>query len=164
VEQLHFAAAPVRLAAYLAASGVDFEFVAPGVPMPTVPAAAAAIGVPESAILKTLLFQTNDGTCVAAVASGVTRLDRGKLAAVVGVPRLKLASPETVLQATGFPAGGVAPVGHRTTFPVVVDAAVLDLTEAWGGGGDEALLLRIAPADIVRLTSAVVADLRADPR
>jgi len=119
---------------------------------------------PEDAILKTLVFEASDGACVAAVASGPTRVDRRKLAAVVGVPRLALASPETVLRVTGYPAGGVAPVGHATAVRVVVDAAVLALAETWAGGGDETLLLRIAPADIIRLTDATVADLRADAR
>ena len=152
--------APARLAAYLEKAGVDHAFVAPNVPVPTVPAAAEAIGVAESAILKTLLFEAADGSCVAAIASGPAKVDRRKLAAVVELAKLRFASPETVLRVTGFPAGGVAPVGHATAIPVVVDAAVLDLPEAWGGGGDESLLLRIAPADIIRLTNATIAALQ----
>ncbi len=154
---------PARLAQFLAQSGIDHEFVAPGVPMPTVSAAAAALGVPEAAILKTLVFEAPDGSCVIAVASGPNRVDRRKLAAVVGVPRLVLASPETVLRVTGYPAGGVAPVGHATAIQVIVDRAVLDLSVAWGGAGDESLLLRIDPSDIVRLTDGVVADIQVDP-
>ena len=155
---------PARLARFLADSRTDYEFVAPGVPIPTVAAAATAIGVPEAAILKTLVFQAADGDCVAAVAAGPAPVDRRKLAAIVGVPRLALASPETVLEVTGFPAGGVAPLGHATVLPVIVDRSVLKLPVAWGGGGDESLLLRIDPAAIVRLTDAVVADIQADIR
>jgi prolyl-tRNA editing enzyme YbaK/EbsC (Cys-tRNA(Pro) deacylase) len=58
---------------------------------------------------------------------------------------------------TGYPAGGVAPIGLATGVPVIVDAAVAALPIAFAGGGREHLLLRITPADIVRLNGAIVA-------
>lgn len=153
---------PEHLVAVLQEAGVAHAFVAPGVPMPTVPLAAAAIGVPDAAILKTLLFVAADGGCVVAIASGPDRIDRRKLAAAAGVPSLKMAPPDLVLRITGYPAGGVAPVAHAEPLPVFVDRRVIELDEAWGGGGDERLLLRLRPADIVRLTRATVADLLQD--
>ncbi|HYO30849.1 MAG TPA: YbaK/EbsC family protein [Thermomicrobiales bacterium] len=161
--EVHGALPSERLERFLRAAAVDHEFVAPGVAMPTVSAAAAALGVPESSILKTLVFETDDGTYLAAVTSGAIRVDRRKLAAAAGLRRLVFASPDAVRRVTGHPAGGVAPVGHQTAFPLVVDQAVLGLPVAWAGGGDASLLLRIAPADIVRLTNATVADIQAEP-
>jgi Cys-tRNA(Pro) deacylase len=155
--------APDRLVAYLTEAGVDHEFVAPGVPMPTVPMAAAAIGVEERQILKTLLFTDGKGGFVVAVACGPARLDRKAVAAASGLSKATMADAETVLRLTGFPAGGVAPVGHATLLPVVIDAAVMDLPAAWGGGGDEQLLLRLAPVDIARLTGATIAAIQAAP-
>jgi prolyl-tRNA editing enzyme YbaK/EbsC (Cys-tRNA(Pro) deacylase) len=81
------------------------------------------------------------------------------LAELVGLDKLALADPETVLKATGFPAGGVAPVLHASAFPVVVDERVIQRPVVFGGGGEEALLLRIPPAAIVTLTGAIVADI-----
>ena len=156
-------APPAGLVAFLAAAGAEHEFVAPGVPMPTVPLAAAAIGVADEAILKTIVFQGPDGVCVAAIACGSGRIDRGKLAEVAGCPSLKMAAPEVVLGVTGFPAGGVSPVAHANPIPVVIDERVMRLGEAWGGGGDERLLLRLRPEDIRRLTEATVADILRDP-
>ncbi len=155
-------APPTTLVAYLGDAGIEHEFVTPGVPMPTVPLAAAAIGVADAAILKTIVFQSPNGDCVAAIASGTGRIDRGKLADVAGFPALKMAAPEVVLRVTGFPAGGVSPVGHTESIPVVIDERVMMLPEAWGGGGDERLLLRLRPADIRRLTGAAVADILRD--
>lgn len=154
---------PAELVAYLGDAGVEHEFAAPGVPMPTVSLAAAALGVAEEAILKTIVFQSPAGDCVAAVASGAGRIDRRKLADAAGFPSLKMAAPEVVLRVTGFPAGGVSPVGHADAIPVVIDERVMLLPEAWGGGGDERLLLRLGPADIRRLTGATVADILRDP-
>jgi len=130
--------------------------------MPTVPLAAQAIGVTPQDIIKSVLFSAADGRAVLAIPSGTSRIDRALLSKASGVPNLKLADPNTVLRLTGYPAGGVAPVGHAEPIPVVVDRRVLALPVVFGGGGEEAVLLRIAPADIIALTGAEVADIVAN--
>jgi prolyl-tRNA editing enzyme YbaK/EbsC (Cys-tRNA(Pro) deacylase) len=64
---------------------------------------------------------------------------------------------------TGFPAGGVAPVGLPTSIPVIVDAATAALSFAYGGGGHEHLLLRVQISDVIRCNSALVADITERP-
>jgi Cys-tRNA(Pro)/Cys-tRNA(Cys) deacylase len=149
--------APPHLLAFLAEHEVDHEIVAPGVPMPTVPAAAAALGVGVEQILKTLLFDDRDGGFVVAIACGTCRVDRARLAAASGARKLRVADAPDVLRVTGYPAGGVAPLALPTHIPVIVDSAVVEQSVAWGGAGREELLLRLAPADIVRLNNATVA-------
>ena len=151
--------APTKLIAYLSAQGIDAELVAPGVPMPTVPLAAAAIGVAEDQILKSLLFRDQAGKLVLAIACGPGRVNRDRLAAVAQLDRPRLADAATVMAATGYPAGGVPPVGHLTPIPVVLDRRVAKLEVAYGGAGAEDVLLRLRPADIVQLTGATVADI-----
>ena len=148
-----------RLLDFLRAHEVDAEIVAPGVPMPTVPLAAAAIGARPEQILKSLVFQDRAGVCVLAIASGTGRVDAARLAAVAGLDRPRLADPATVLRVTGYPAGGVAPVGHPAQLRVILDRRAAELDMAYGGGGAEELLLRIRPRDIVRLTRAEVASI-----
>ena len=146
---------------YLESHQVAAELVAPGVSMPTVPLAAAALGVEPARVVKSILFQgKKDATVVAlAVAPGDARVVAAKVAAALGISQLKLASPQTVLSSTGYEVGGVPPVGHTTRVPTVVDKRVLGSEFVFGGGGDEEHMLRIAPDDIVRLTGAVTADI-----
>lgn len=148
-----------QLRAYLVAGGLNLRIIEPGVPMPTVPLAATATGVEPERIIKSVVFASTDGRLVLGIASGTARIDRARLAAVRGHAKLKLASPEAVLAATGYPAGGVAPIGHRTPIPVVVDRRVMELDRVFGGGGSERTLLEIGPACIVALTGASVADI-----
>jgi prolyl-tRNA editing enzyme YbaK/EbsC (Cys-tRNA(Pro) deacylase) len=150
------------LVAYLRKRDVDAELVTPGVPMPTVPLAAAAIGVAADQIIKSLLFRDGRGELVLAIASGTARIDRARLAAATGLDRPRLADPATVLAATGFPAGGVAPVAHATPVRVVIDRRAAALEVVYGGGGSEDALLRIRPRDIIRLTNAEVVDITLD--
>lgn len=151
-----------RLLDYLRRHECVAEIVSPGVPMPTVPLAAAAIGVEPEQILKSLVFVDGSGRAVVAIASGTGKINRARLAATANTGHLKLADAKTVRAVTGFPVGGVAPVGHATHVQVIVDQAVMALSDSYGGGGADNVLLRIAPADILRLTDGVVADI-ADP-
>lgn len=157
-------ATPPHLLAFLETHAVDHEIVAPGVPMPTVPAAAEAIGVGVEQILKTLLFQDRTDQFVVAIACGTGRIDHARLAAVAGAEKLRVADASDVLLVTGYPAGGVAPLGLPHDVAVVVDSAVMNLHVAFGGAGREELLLRVLPADVVRLNDATVADIVSDSK
>jgi prolyl-tRNA editing enzyme YbaK/EbsC (Cys-tRNA(Pro) deacylase) len=146
---------------YIEKQGIRARLIAPQTPMPTVPLAAAALGVSADLIVKTIVFEGKKvaGHAALAIVTGEARVDRGRVAAALSLPTLKLASPETVLRTTGFAVGGVPPVGHLTAVPVVVDSRVLKHDVVFGGGGDEEHMLEITPGDIVRLTGAVVADI-----
>jgi Cys-tRNA(Pro) deacylase len=154
---------PLDLATELRALGVAAEIASPGVPMPTVSAAADAMGVAPGRILKSVLFQTRDGRCVMGIACGFARIDPKRLAVLAGLPRVRLAEPATVVAVTGYPAGGTPPVGHRTRFPVFMDTLAAAQEWAWAGGGREELLVRLRPEEIVRLSAAVVADITIAP-
>jgi Cys-tRNA(Pro) deacylase len=145
---------------YVRKHGVNARLIAPRTAMPTVTLAAAALGVAEERIVKTIVFEGKKARdhVALAIVTGDARVDRARVAAALNLPTLKLASAETVVRATGFAVGGVPPVAHLSAVPVVVDSRVLELDVVYGGGGDEEHMLEIAPADIVRLTSAIVAD------
>jgi prolyl-tRNA editing enzyme YbaK/EbsC (Cys-tRNA(Pro) deacylase) len=150
---------PEGLVAWLTGLGIENQLLRPGVPMPTVPLAAQAIGVDEEQILKTLLFRDRAGTLVRVIASGPSRIDLDRLAQLGSLDRPKLARPDIVLEATGWPAGGVAPVGSRIPLQTYVDRGVLDWPRVFGGGGTEDTLIDLAPADIISLDLAEIATL-----
>jgi len=150
-----------RLRDFIIEHGLAAKLIAADASMPTVPLAAAALGVPESKVVKTIVFEGKrvTGSTAIAIVTGDTRVDRGRVAALLGLPTLKLAAAETVVRVTGFEIGGVPPVGHVSRVPVVVDRTVIDHDLVYGGGGDEGHMLEITPSDIVRLTNAMVADI-----
>jgi Cys-tRNA(Pro) deacylase len=144
-----------QLMAYLVATGIHAEIVRPGVPMPTVPLAAAAIGVRDEQIIKSVLFKDSAALPVLAVACGTARIDRTALARIAGTGKLRLADAERVLSVTGYPAGGVSPIGHASPVTVVIDDAVMNQDFVFGGAGSEETLLRIRPRDIQLSTAAI---------
>jgi len=150
---------------YLLKQQLQAEIVAPGAHMPTVDAAASAVGVSPEQIFKSILFQSPAGRCVLVVASGNARVDVRRVEGLTGIVNLKLAKPEVVFAKTGYPAGGTPPLGHRERIPVIVDTRVAAQPWGYAGGGRVELLVKIQNADIIRLGQATVADVVAkNPR
>lgn len=157
------AQAPAHLLTFLRDRQIDATFIMPGVPMPSVRAAAAAIGEAEDEILKTLLFTAGDGAFVVAIANGTRRINSALLAEAADLTRLRTANPDAVLAVTGYPAGGVAPFALPIGLPVVVDEQAAALASAFAGGGSEDLLLRVKPIDIIRHNNARTARIVVEP-
>lgn len=147
-----------RLRDYLEHHALQATLIEPKIPTPTVLDAARALGVEPADIIKSVAFEAKDQTVVLVIAPGDRRIDANKVAHIFGLERLKMASPARVLEVTGYPAGGVPPVGHPEGLRVLMDATLLERQSLIGGGGSERLLLRISPAEVVRVTAATVAD------
>ena len=75
--------------------------------------AAAAIGVDVGQIVKSLVFLV-DGEPVMALVAGDNQLDESKLSALRDGGTVGRADADAVRAATGFPIGGVPPLGHAT--------------------------------------------------
>jgi Cys-tRNA(Pro) deacylase len=142
---------PEHLARCIADKELDVAVVGEGAAAATAEIAARLLGVPLASIVKTMVL-TDGHRYVAAIVPGDRRLDRKQVAAALGFAKLRFASAAEVLAQTGFPAGGVAPLGFAHPTPVVVDESL----SGWviGGGGREDLLIRIAVDDIVRVHGA----------
>jgi len=155
---------PDDLEAYLQSRGIDAEVVRLDVPTPTVEAAASALGTSPEHILKTVVFMVNAAP-VLVVARGKARINTRALARLLGVGRKKVrvARPEEVLEATGYVAGAVPPLGHRQELPILLDQRVLAVDVAYAGGGAENALLKIAPRTLLEATGAQVVSLQEAP-
>lgn len=151
----------MNLDEFLKTSGIDAELIALGRETTTARMAAEALVVPIEVVIKSILFQAKDGALVLVVAPGAGRIDLRKLAQATGIDGWRLAKPEVVLDATGYPAGGTPPVGLKRKIRTIVDTRAAALAEAYAGGGSHDVMLRIKPADIIRLTDAEIHDVLA---
>ena len=124
-------------------------------------AAAAALGIEPERMLKTLLARV-DGRLVCAVVPVVGALDLKALAGAVGGKRAAMAEPAAAERATGYVVGGISPLGQRTRLPTAVDETVELFGTVVVSGGRRGLSIELPPADLVRLTGAVVAPIARD--
>lgn len=120
--------------------------------------AARAIGVAVGAIVKSLVFLADD-VPVLALVSGANQLDEAKLAAASGAAATGRATADDVRAATGFPVGGVPPLGHATALRTFLDEDLLAHETLWAAAGTPHHNFPITPADLVRVTGATVCDL-----
>ena len=131
--------------------GVDADVRRFDVPVPTAAAAAEVLGCAVGAIANSLVFDA-DGAPLLVLASGAHRVDTAKVAALVGAQRVRRASAEFVLAATGQEVGGVAPVGHPAPLRTVVDVDLAGYPVLWAGGGDHHTMFSATYDDLVRVT------------
>lgn len=118
--------------------------------------AAEALGVEPARVFKTLVADV-DGKLTVGVVPVTGQLDLKALAAAVGGKRAKLAEAAAAQRATGYVLGGISPLGQRSRLPVVIDVSAQEFGTIFCSGGRRGLELELAPADLVRLTSATVA-------
>lgn len=89
----------------------------------TADASAAALGVPASRIIKSLVFSDGEKPVLVLV-PGHRRADNRAIARRLGVRKVRFAPPDMVLEWTGFPVGAVPPVGHARSMTVLMDEGI----------------------------------------
>ena len=107
--------------------------------------AAAALGVEEGQIVKSLVFVAvrapADGAdeareAVLVLVPGDRRADLALLAQATDA-RIEKADARTVKQATGFSIGGVPPIGHPSPVPTLIDASFDRFDVLWAAAGSD---------------------------
>lgn len=127
---------------------------------PTVSDAARELRVATDQIIKSLVF-LSDGKPLLVINNGLARVDRKKLAGILGVGRkkVKFANADQALEITGFVVGSMPPFGHLQKLPTLVDPSVVALDEVYGGGGNIDAMMRLTPGELLRVTGAEVQEL-----
>lgn len=122
--------------------------------------AATAIGTSVARIAKSLLFLAGNEP-VLVIVSGNHRISLPRLAGHLG-QAVKRADADTVRSLTGFPIGGVSPVGHPTAVRVLIERGLLDHPEIWAAAGTPHAVFRTDPEELVRITAGEIVDVRED--
>jgi prolyl-tRNA editing enzyme YbaK/EbsC (Cys-tRNA(Pro) deacylase) len=148
------------LSTFMHENKIQGEFVQLDQDVPTVEDAARALGVLPDAIVKSVLFLAASAP-VLVIANGLARVDSRRMADHLGVSRkrVKLADAQAVLALTGFHAGSVPPFGHKTRLRTIIDSRVMAQPVVYAGSGAVEAVVRISPAEIVRVTQAETASL-----
>ena len=147
-----------RVQAELRSLGAGGEVIELAASTRTSQEAAAAIGTTVAQIAKSLVFLAGEAP-VLVIASGVNRVSMEKLAAHLGAPAIR-PDADTVKRLTGFPIGGVAPVGHATRPRVLIDQDLLQYEEIWAAAGTPNAVFRTTPEELARITGGEIMDLR----
>lgn len=156
---------PDDLQKFLTENGITGEIIHVTAETPTVPAAAAVLGVAPDQIVKTVLFLV-DGVPYAVLANGTRRVDKKKIATYLKISpkRVKLADGEQVLEYIGYAPGTVPPVGHSTPVQRLLERGILKFETIYAGGGGSHAMLKMTVAELQRATGATLGDFLEDEK
>jgi len=115
--------------------------------------AALALGVEVAQIGKSLVF-LGDDRAVVIVLSGADRLDTAALARFLGVGSVRRPDAQEVRSSTGYPIGGVSPLGLPPDVPVLIDDGLADFDVIWVAAGTPNAVFPTTYPELVRITPA----------
>ena len=121
---------------------------------------AEAIGIGPERVFKTLIADV-DGALVVGVVPVTGDLDLKALAQAVGGKRATLADRAAAERSSGYVRGGISPLGQRKKLPTVIDDSAPGLERMFVSAGRRGLQVGLTPADLIRLTQAITAPIRA---
>lgn len=147
---------PRRVQEALTAAGLDARVFELGVPVRTAAEAAAAVGCEVAQIAKSIIFRAaHSGRAVLVITSGANRVDEARIMALLGEP-LEKADAAFVREKTGYPIGGVPPLGHATEAATFVDEDLLRFDTIWAAAGHPNALFALSPRDLPRMVAGPV--------
>jgi prolyl-tRNA editing enzyme YbaK/EbsC (Cys-tRNA(Pro) deacylase) len=118
--------------------------------------AAREIGTAVERIVKSLVFMAGDDPVVV-LCSGGSRVDEGRLAALLDTEVVRRATADEAKTLTGYAIGGVPPFGHARCCRVIADLGLLAFDQVWAAAGLPDAVFPIDPRDLVRLADAEAA-------
>ena len=127
-------------------------------PARTAQDAATALGCDKGAIVKSLLFKTEDSFILCLV-SGDKRCSLTKLKKIKNKKDISMASPEEVKTQTGYTIGGVSPVGHLNKLEIFIDKSLERFNELFAAAGHPNCVFKINFKDIQKITNGKTEDI-----
>ena len=120
--------------------------------------AAEVLGIEPDRVFKTLLVEV-DGELIVGIVPVTGMLDLKHLAAAVGGKRADMVDPKLDERRTGYVVGRIRPIGQKTRHRTVLDETAELYDTVFVSGGRRGFDLELAPADLVAITEAIVADI-----
>lgn len=147
-----------KLKSYMETHGIEGEHLVSGQSCHSVEEAAAAANARPDDFVKNICLVDSDGNLVVAIVKGEDRVSTTRVGKAIGKEKPRTATPEEILERTGYPCGGTPSFGYEAVF--LVDERVMEKEWVLSGGGSESSLLRIAPRELLRANGGRVEKIR----
>ena len=114
---------------------------------------AAALGIDEHAVVKTLVMETEARKPLVVLMHGDREVSTKNLARAIGAKSVNPCDPQTAQKHTGYLVGGTSPLGTRARLPVYAERTIFELPKIYINGGKRGFLVAIEPNVLRELLS-----------
>ncbi|MDP3672380.1 MAG: Cys-tRNA(Pro) deacylase [Telluria sp.] len=115
---------------------------------------ARALGVPEHAVVKTLVMQDEAARPLIVLMHGDRKVSTKNLARAIPCKSVEPCKSEVAQRHSGYQVGGTSPFGTRKALPLYVEQSILEFRKIYINGGRRGYLVGIAPQVLVELLGA----------
>ncbi len=120
--------------------------------------AALSLNCEVGAIVKSLLFRTEDSFILCLIA-GDKRCSINKLKKITNKKNISMANPEEVKTQTGYTIGGVSPVGHIALVEILIDNSLKRFNDLYAAAGHPNCVFKIDFEKLQKITNGKVEEL-----
>ena len=120
--------------------------------------AASSLGCEVGAIIKSLLFKTDDTFSLCLIA-GDKRVSLNKLKRIINKKDVSMASADEVKKITGFTIGGVSPVGHINNLTSIIDSSLERFENLYAAAGHPNCVFKINFTDLQKMTNGLMKEI-----
>ena len=120
--------------------------------------AASSLNCEVGAIVKSLLFKTED-TFTLCLVSGDKKASLNKIKKKLRLKDVSMASADEVKNTTGFTIGGVSPIGHSNKIDILMDNSLDRFKFLFAAAGHPNCVFKITFNDLKEITNCTVEDL-----
>jgi Cys-tRNA(Pro) deacylase len=120
---------------------------------------ARELGVPEHAVIKTLVMEDDRGNPLVVLMHGDREVSTKNLARLMGVKSVTPCAPMVADRHSGYQVGGTSPFGTRRAMPVYMERSVVELPYIYINGGRRGYLVGMMTTELIRVLKPILADL-----
>ncbi len=120
--------------------------------------AASSLNCEVGAIVKSLLFKTNN-TYILCLVSGDKKASLNKIKKILGIKDVSMASASEVKDITGFTIGGVSPVGHLSKINIYIDHSLKRFVYLYAAAGHPNCVFKINYRDLQKITNGLIKEI-----
>ena len=120
--------------------------------------AASSLGCEVGAIVKSLLFKTENTFSLFLVA-GDKKASLNKIKKTLNIKDASMASAEDVKNITGYTIGGVSPVGHLNEINIFVDNSLDRFENLYAAAGHPNCVFKTNFLDLQKITNGSIKDI-----
>ena len=120
--------------------------------------AASSLGCEVGAIVKSLLFKTENSFTLCLV-SGDKKASLNKIKKLLNIKDISMAAADDVKNITGYTIGGVSPIGHLNKIDIFIDTSLERFTSLFAAAGHPNCVFKIDFKNLQKITNGSIKEI-----